>query len=171
MKYFLIKIFLVLFAIALAFAIYLMFSGPHMLVQPIIKTYQAEMPLMDSNTIAQNPIPPVPSEAIAAKLKNPLEPTPQNLVTGKTYYTYYCLACHNDNGDGFGPVGYSYVPVPADLRSKKIASYSDGQIVRKMLLGPGHQPVLNRIVPADYRWHLALYVKELNRKNLPTKKD
>jgi cytochrome c1 len=64
----------------------------------------------------------------------------ENYARGKIYYGYYCSFCHGDKGDGFGPVGYSYNPVPADLHTAKIQSMSDGELLYAMLTGTGHAP-------------------------------
>lgn len=141
---------------------YLLFTGPRMFVQPNIRAFQAVMPVTSPNTVPVTYIfEPLPSRELAQKLVNPLDANETNLAKGKVYYGYYCAFCHGDRGDGFGPVGFSYVPVPADLRTSKIQSMSDGQILYSMLTGTGHSPMLQRIVPAEYRWYLVLYVSRL----------
>ena len=62
---------------------------------------------------------------------------------------------------GNGPVGESYFPAPADLRTGKVSHYSDGRLLRAMLTGIGHEPVLERVVPPRHRWCLVLYVRSL----------
>lgn len=37
-----------------------------------------------------------------AELKNPLQPTEENLAAGAQLYTIYCAVCHGDKGDGNG---------------------------------------------------------------------
>ena len=37
---------------------------------------------------------------------------------------------------------------------------SDGQLFQAMLTGPGHQPVLERVVPPEHRPYLVLYVRQ-----------
>ncbi|MDQ1256891.1 MAG: hypothetical protein QG656_1491 [Candidatus Hydrogenedentes bacterium] len=58
-------------------------------------------------------------------------------------------------------MGQSYVPRPADLCGPKVQGYSDGEILRTMLTGEGHEPVLGRVVPTEHRWPLVLYVRAL----------
>lgn len=48
----------------------------------------------------------------------------------------------------------------ADLRSARVRALSDGQLFRAMLAGPVHEPVLPRVVPADARPYLVLYVRQ-----------
>jgi len=41
-------------------------------------------------------------ELARAELKNPLQPTEENLAAGAALYTIYCAVCHGDKGDGQG---------------------------------------------------------------------
>ena len=144
--------------------LYLLFTGPRMFAQPNIRQFQAKMPVTPPNTVpVREVIEPVPSKEQAQKLINPLDPNEMNLAKGKVYYGYYCAFCHGDKGDGFGPVGYSYVPVPGDLRSPKVKAMSDGEVLYSMLTGTGHAPMLQRIVPSEYWWYLVLYVKQFEK--------
>jgi hypothetical protein len=36
-----------------------------------------------------------------------------------------------------------------------------------MLTGTGHAPMLERIIPAEYRWYLVLYVRQLGNELPP----
>jgi mono/diheme cytochrome c family protein len=145
----------------LAVASYVVFSGPRIRNQPHIRAYQAELPLPPSNTVPAEvtSIPPLAGDV--ATRNNPLPATVDNVARGKVYYQYYCLFCHGEKGDGNGPVGESYVPRPSDLRSAKIQSYRDGELLLSMLRGVGHEPVLERVVLPEHRWYLTLYVRSL----------
>lgn len=142
--------------------VYQMLTGPHMKNQPHILTYEYQMPASPPGII---PVEPdegeLPSAARVKTLRNPLADTPDNWARGKTYYQYYCVFCHGENGQGNGPVGNSYMPKPADLHSQRILKMSDGELFKAMLTGPGHDPVLPRIVPPRHRWYLVLYAREL----------
>ena len=111
------------------------------------------------------PRPGAPTTQEAATVRNPLfvdrAPTAADYARGKVYYDSYCVFCHNANGDGQGPVGQSFVPFPADLRTARVRAYSDGQLLRAMLTGPGHEPVLAYTVHPEHRWYLVLYVRSL----------
>jgi len=151
----------ILALIGLAGLVFL-FIGPRMDRQPHIKTFQAQEPLLPKGVIPVEPVSGLPSEKGAEAMTNPLSATPEILANGKTYYGYYCLFCHGDTGHGDGPVGQSYVPKPADLAAAKIQSRSDGQLLRAMLAGTGHEPVLERVVPPEHRWQIVLYVRSLS---------
>jgi mono/diheme cytochrome c family protein len=146
-----------------ALFLFVLYEGPRMTVQHHVRDYQMIMPAPVAGVATVTAPQRLPSAAQAPGMKNPLQPTPQNLATGQVYYTYYCVFCHGDTGAGNGPVGASYVPTPADLRSAKTTGYGDGELLRAMLTGVGHEPVLERVVPPDSRWYLVLYVRSLGR--------
>jgi mono/diheme cytochrome c family protein len=154
----------------------LIMIGPEMKSQPNIRAYQARVPLPPAGVVPVEAAAGMPSSAEAAALQNPLRATPENLARGKTYYQYYCLACHGEAGDGNGPVGQSFLPPPADLHSAKLRRLKDGELLRAMLTGVGHQPaattqamapgphepsVLEYIVLPEHRWYLVLYIRSL----------
>jgi mono/diheme cytochrome c family protein len=153
-----------LFALCFLFVLY---NGPRMTVQHHIRDFQMIMPAAVPGTVPVTPAAVLPSPQQAAGLRNPLQPTAQTLAAGKVYYTYYCVFCHGDLGAGDGPVGNSYIPTPADLRSPRIVGYSDGALFRAMLSGVGHEPVLERVVPPEDRWYLVTYVRSLQHPSIP----
>jgi uncharacterized protein YneF (UPF0154 family) len=148
----------------------LIMIGPEMKSQPNIRAYQARVPLPPAGVVPVEPAAGLLSPAEAAALQNPLRATPENLARGRTYYQYYCLACHGEAADGNGPVGQSFLPPPTDLRSAKIQDLKDGELLRAMLTGVGHQPVtavpartpvLEYTVLPEHRWYLVLYMRNL----------
>lgn len=144
---------------------YLLLTGPRMRVQPNIRSFQMVTPVMSANSIpVVAAIEPLPTNEEAAKMVNPLAENAENIAKGKIYYGYYCGFCHGEKGDGFGPVGLSYNPVPTDLRTAKVLSQSDGNLLLSMLTGTGHSPVLQKVISTDYRWYLVLYVRQFGQK-------
>jgi len=145
---------------------YVLITGPRMRMQPNVRPFQAEVPPLPTGVVPVD-LPDasssgrVPAEEDAAKMVNPLPATEENAARGKVYYQYYCVFCHGEKGDGNGPVGQSYTPKPADLRAPKVQAYSDGQMLRSMLTGEGHEPVLEKVVPMEHRWYLVYYVRIL----------
>jgi len=148
-------------AIVSAIALFIYHTGPRMYVQPHVRTYQRAAPLLPDGVVPVDAWPPIPSADEAKTLANPIPATEDNRACGKVYYEYYCVFCHGDKGDGNGPVGQSYTPIPTDLRSPKVQAYSDGQVLRSMLLGNGHEPVLDKVVLPEHRWYLVHYVRAL----------
>lgn len=153
---------LVMAMIALGVAGYLMFTGPRMRVQPHVRAWQLAMPPSPAGAVPlEQALPVLPTADQAKSLRQTLSPTAANLAAGRTYYEYYCAFCHGQTGDGHGPVGDSYFPTPTDLRSNRIKSMPDGQLLLAMLSGTGHDPVLRRIVPQKAWWYLLLHVRQL----------
>ena len=156
--------FAILAVIVLAVTSALVFTGPRMRVQSNIRTFQATFPPMPEGTVpVVDKRPSVPSAEEAASLENPLSPASANVAKGEVYYGYYCVFCHGPAGDGDGPVGRSYVPTPGDLRTRRVRDLSDGQLLRRMLTGTGHEPALNRVILPEHRWYLVLYVRSLGK--------
>ena len=145
-----------------AFFGYLLYKGPRMTVQHHVRDFQMIMPGRAAGTATVVPPDTLPLAAEASGLESPLQADAGTLARARVYYHYYCVFCHGDNGDGDGPVGRSYTPRPADLRSRKIAGYGDGELLRSMLTGIGHEPVLARVVPPEHRWYLVLFVRSLH---------
>ncbi len=162
MKLFLTGVALIGVGILVYFTI--MFIGPHMRVQQHIRAYQDTMPLPPKGIVpVEQDRYEVPSASEARGMKNQLPDTPATHDRGKVYYGYYCIFCHGNNGQGDGPVGYSYMPVPTDLHAPRILQMSDGDLLRAMLVGIGHEPVLPRVVAPDHRWYLVNYVRALGK--------
>jgi len=154
-------------------------TGPYMLDQPSVRAYEARMPMPPEGTVPVQPLPTLPPAEQARSLKNPIPATEANIARGKVYYQYYCVFCHAANGDGNAAVGQSFVPVPTDLRSPKVQAYSDGELLRAMLTGPGHKPaapyagptpVLEYTVLPEHRWYLVLFVRSLSTSPSPSAK-
>jgi mono/diheme cytochrome c family protein len=144
-----------------ALFLFLLYEGPRMTVQHHIRDFQMSIPNIPVGTQAVHPPDRLPSSSQAAQLKNPLAGSAENLAKARVYYGYYCVFCHGDNAAGDGPVGQSYIPRPADLRQGKVAALRDGELLRSMLTGTGHEPVLERVVPPEHRWYLVLYLRSL----------
>jgi mono/diheme cytochrome c family protein len=143
-------------------ALYLMFSGPRMRVQPKLLPYQALMPPTPEGivSVAAQPALVPPAEAMG-QLRNPLPDTALTRETGQVYYGYYCAFCHGQTGHGDGPVGYSYTPAPTDLTLPRVQALSDGALYRAMLTGAGHEPVLGYVIRPQATWYIVSYLRSL----------
>jgi len=140
--------------------LYKVATGPRMYHQENVHSYEALMPLPPDEAVPLNDTHDrLPDAAEAVSLRNPLPATPENIRQGKIYYSYYCRFCHGDAGRAESDVGNAYLPEPAFLDSDRIKGMSDGELGRAMLLGTGHEPVLERIVPAGAHWYISLFVR------------
>lgn len=159
--------FIVLVGLAVVSAMgFFLVTGPRMRTQPNVRTYQAKVTPLPEGVVTAD-VPDASPQGIvrvakdAATMANPVPATEDSCARGKIYYQYYCIFCHGEQGDGNGPVGQSYTPKPADLRTPKVQGYSDGKILAAMLTGEGHEPVLERVAPPEHRWYLVNYVRTL----------
>ncbi len=160
MKWFLTGVGLIGLGVVIYFTI--MFIGPRMRVQQHLRAYQRVMPLPPRGMVpVEADAYAVPQPGQAAGIRNPLPDRRDVRDRGKIYYGYYCNFCHGENGQGDGPVGYSYMPAPTDLHAPRVLRMSDGELLRAMLLGIGHEPVLPRTVLPEHRWYLLSYVRAL----------
>ena len=147
---------------------YAFWTGPRMEQQPSVQTFRAVLPPSPTNSVPlQSYVVPAPTTEEAGKLANPLPDTAENRERGRVYYGYYCLQCHGQAADGAGQVGRSYAPAPANLRTAAPRIQPDGELLRRMLTGIGHAPVLERAVPPAHRWHLVLYLRHLETEPAP----
>ncbi|MDP2888049.1 MAG: c-type cytochrome, partial [Bacteroidota bacterium] len=102
------------------------------------------------------------------ELKNPVILTPEVLVEGKRQYQIFCLSCHGELGDGNGHLFTSkmFPAKPRNLIDDYLKEKPDGEIFHVItrgsaagLMGPhGGQ------IPAEKRWMIVHYVRELARK-------
>ncbi len=51
----------------------------------------------------------------AARLVNPVPPTPESLAAGQRHYQRLCRACHHASGNGKGPYGIARGIRPSDF--------------------------------------------------------
>ncbi len=143
----------IVFVCSIAAAI-LLFSGPHMRNQSHLRAFETTMALPPANTEFYS------HKTFRAEDIIIPESTESNVAKGKTYYGYYCIFCHGENGKGNGPVGESYMPHPADLTSDSVKTFSTAELYRRSFTGTGHAPVLERVVPEDFRSYILMYIRE-----------
>lgn len=139
-----------------------MFSGPRMRRQPKYTAFEASFkPLPQGVVPVEKIYAGIPSQTQAQSMRNPLTPVIANINAGKVCYEYYCTFCHGSDGRGNGPAGESYMPAPSDLTNKRTAALSDGQLYRRMLIGAGHEPVLEYTILPEHRWYVITYLRYL----------
>jgi len=109
---------------------------------------------------------PVPAEA--AKMKNPVAPTPDNLEAAHAIYLDKCASCHGDKGAGDGPQADMYTPAPASFTDAHMMSeMTDGEIFWKMTEGRKPMPAFKRSLSDEQRWQLVNFLRTLAPKSAP----
>lgn len=106
-----------------------------------------------------------PEEAIRAgvELKNPFQPTEENVARGQQVFNTYCAVCHGATGAGDGPLIPKY-PNPPAYGTEKSKSLSDGNLFHVVTLGRNNMPSHAALVSADDRWKAVLYIRKLQGK-------
>src|SRR5580692_10718189 len=109
---------------------------------------------------------PVP--AAAAKIKNPVAPTSDNLAAARAIYMDKCANCHGERGAGDGPEADMYTPAPASFTDVHMMSeMTDGEIFWKMTEGRKPMPSFKKQLTDEQRWQLVNYVRTLTPKSAP----
>lgn len=159
------RVLIVVGTVALGVAVwfYLVFSGPHMQQQPHIRAFQWKAPQPSAGSVPLTTPISIPTATEVATMVNPVSMSDSTVNRGQIYYGYYCEFCHASDGSGNSPVGISYMPAPTDLRSAAVQTRADGEILRAMLVGTGHEPVLARVVPPEHRWYVVNFVRSLHK--------
>ena len=130
----------------------LVLTGPHMKNQASLHAFDAEMQTPPDYIVFFDH-----DQFDTSKLVLP-KPTATNLEKGEIYYSYYCLFCHGESGDGNGPVGQSYLPKPSDLNTNEVKHYTPAELYSACFTGTGHSPVLERVIPQQQRKFILAYI-------------
>lgn len=135
--------------------LWIAFSGPRMTIQPHLRSYAAALPLLPQGVV------PLATDPLWSNTKDaPLRSRPED---GRVYYGYYCAFCHGKNGKGEGPVGVSFIPYPADLTVPRVQTLGDSTMIRRMMTGTGHEPLLTSVVPPQHRPAIVTFLRTLGR--------
>lgn len=96
---------------------------------------------------------------------NPTSGSAAELAQGEEIFDVFCTPCHGAAGQGDGPVvGPNRIPpMPLlNITSDITRGYTDGYIWGMVTNGRGLMPSYRRI-PADERWLVVNYVRQLQR--------
>ncbi|MFB3077043.1 MAG: cytochrome c, partial [Lysobacterales bacterium] len=99
--------------------------------------------------------------AAGRTLVNPIAMSPESLTRGGQMYKLHCLVCHGSEGRGDGPVGKKFVPQPMELNLDYVQLQPDGQLFYTISHGSFAMPFYRQAMPADDRWHLVNFIKEV----------
>lgn len=153
-------------SIALPAAAYAMPWSWDMFDQPSHKAQEEPYPAIPEGSVTTTADPFIKDREAAAKLKNPVAPSPESIERGKAKYETYCLTCHGATGIGDGPVGQKYIP-PTDLSSDYVQAKPDGDIYYTIKYGGlAVMPLYGDSVAPEDRWYIINYIKHvLKQKN------
>jgi mono/diheme cytochrome c family protein len=110
---------------------------------------------------------PTPSviPAEAARMVNPIKPTPESQAHVKKMYGYECAMCHGETGNGKGDlVGDMKLTLKDYTDPAALKDMTDGQIFYVIKNGKGQMPGEgDRAKPEDI-WNMVIYVRSLAKK-------
>jgi mono/diheme cytochrome c family protein len=98
---------------------------------------------------------------------NPIPPTADNIADGREHFAHHCGICHGLDGQGTGvPFAAKMSPPVADLSSKDVQDYADGQIkwVIENGLDPSGMPAWNGLLSDEEMWKIVDYIRHLPAK-------
>ncbi len=106
------------------------------------------------------------------KLKNPLQPTRENLAEGENLYHYKsqptkCKVCHGANGNGLGMMALGSKPMPTNFTcAKTMEPVTDGQMFWIIKNGSpeSSMPPYKLFLSDEQIWKLVLYIRTLVQK-------
>ncbi len=106
------------------------------------------------------------------ELINPVMPTPEALLRGKSVYTTFCVGCHGISGEGDGHIFTSglYPLKPLSISGNTAAKLKDGEIFHTITLGIRSMGAHGSQIRPEDRWKLVLYIRKLQGAE-PTIKD
>ncbi len=134
---------------------------------PAVRPYEKPLPVMDSALVPFGGGERQYRVARADELQSSVKSRdPQVLARGKKIYFTYCAQCHGKNFDGYGTVGQSFAPPPANLKSPRVQAKSEGTLFQEISYGipGGRQPPLATTIDVIDRWRVVAYVKSLAQK-------
>ena len=105
---------------------------------------------------------PGPDEAKRAgeELTNPIPADEDALKRGRVAYDTFCLVCHGPTGLGDGPI-IGRFPNPPSLLADRVKGLPDGQLFHVITHGSGIMVSYAAQVPADDRWRVIHYLRQL----------
>ncbi len=133
---------------------------------PAVRPYEKPLLVMDSALVPFGGGEQDYRVARPDNLKSPLQNRdPQTLALGKKVYFTYCAQCHGINYDGYGTVGQSFAPPPANLKNRQVQTKSEGALFQEISYGipGGRQPALATTIDVMDRWRVVAYVKSLGQ--------
>jgi S-disulfanyl-L-cysteine oxidoreductase SoxD len=98
---------------------------------------------------------------------NPVPDVEASINEGKEHFGHHCQICHGLDGQNTGvPFAQQMSPPVADLKSKDIQDYTDGQLHWIIVNGinPSGMPAWKGILEDDEMWKIVRYLRHLPEK-------
>jgi len=99
--------------------------------------------------------------------KNPVAKSDAAIKEGAEHFQHHCQICHGLDGHNTGvPFAEKMDPPVADLGSKDVQGYTDGQLkwIIENGIGPSGMPGWKEILEDDEMWKMVWYIRNLPEK-------
>ena len=96
--------------------------------------------------------------------KNPQPDTPEVIKEGQEHFGHHCQVCHGMDGQNTGvPFATKMEPPVADLASKDVQDYADGQLKWIIANGiaPSGMPGWKGILSDEEMWNMVRFIRHL----------
>jgi mono/diheme cytochrome c family protein len=133
--------------------------------------FLALLPRPSALAPAQDAAPAQPSPADAAKMVNPVTPTPESQAHAKDVWGYDCAMCHNTNGNGKGDIAgpLKLVNIKDFTDPAALKDIPDGELFLAISNGKGQMPPEAGRAKPDDIWNLVIFVRSLSKNQPPNK--
>ncbi len=132
-----------------------------------MKPSYALLALLPFSIWSQQPTAPAPSSipADAAKMVNPVKPTPESQAHAKKMYGYDCAMCHGANGNGKGDLAGDMKPPLKDYTDPAaLKDLTDGELFYVIKNGKGQMPSEGDRGKDDDIWNMVILVRSFSKK-------
>ena len=104
--------------------------------------------------------------AAGRDLKNPFQPTEENLAYGKKYFEIYCAVCHGKDGKATGtivdnPQLLHPFPPPPSYFNDYLMNLPDGKMYHSVHYGKGLMGAYSKLLDHDQIWKVLLYLNKM----------
>jgi len=107
---------------------------------------------------------PKESRDVAARLPNPVRPTPESIAAGQQDFAVFCTPCHGLGGKGDGPVAAKFIPPPDLTNAGLQKARTDGYWYSYIGVGGAVMPAYGEALSPRERWDVVNYVRTLAAK-------
>lgn len=128
-----------------------------------IDDYHMAVPVMPEGTVPTEGGYLFLKNSDPAQRSNPLAYSDKTVAEGKKRYKYYCIQCHGPEAEGYGTVGQSFAPLPANLKGPLVQRQDDGTLFQKIELGFRRHPPLAYTMAEWECWSIIMYLRFLQQ--------
>jgi len=127
---------------------------------PVLTSQQSSTNATAQNSASYSAIP-----VEAAKLQNPVKPSPESTARAKKWWSLDCEMCHNKTGDGKGETAKEMkLPMMDFTNPDTLKDRTDGEIFYIIKNGHNNMPAEGSRLKAEEAWDLVNYVRAFAKK-------